>query len=587
MWYILTMPRLSKIFIIFVFLLGLFNLAYALNNDYQSSTSYDSYSQSWQSYKQQNNIKTENYVQQSWWSKTFSNVTNLLADIGASINKALNNIASFFTSAYNSIKNVFVKTPEIKTNLDTAPPKDINASSTKNINTDLNKSLSNKNTTIDTAKTQGTQKNNPYANLVDKPWNDPRAVGVPQISPVYQKIEAEYAARDKWVADQQGEGKLADTKPMDVRVGAGLAPAQSQDIAAISQQDVAVISPMQITHPDPGIMPAERWENIKNTQIVRDAEQSQNHLSQAKTLVADTIKFTKEDWKNNNNLVDSSGKGFIEGFARDVKNEDLYTPVQKFFQEKSNQLNDVTVSAIKGLNVAYANPNSEKGFLKIADQISIGTMKGCVVVGAVLAQGALDVGKFGSEIPQIMASLTLAQDNFKVGDTKSAMRNIGEALGGVGREAARATVIGSLFKGVGNVLTNKVLVDRVVSVNEAKCILTKNGFSPNIAKDFIGSFDGQINSRLINSGEKFLRYTDSPNSQGNFLSKYVFDDSRNSVASLNLTPYNNQAKYVQVVTAIQDSIALEGRVAGGSVRQTLITNRKAFKFDIGEALIYE
>ena len=315
-----------------------------------------------------------------------------------------------------------------------------------------------------------------------------------QVSPTYQKIEAEYAARDKWVASQQAEGKLADTKPAEIldSVKATQVITQPQQL---DQQDIAVISPMQITHPDPGIMPAERWENIKNTLPVNAIEQKQTPLVQAKAFVNDTIQFAKADWANNNNAGDSFSKGLIEGFARDVKNEDSYTPVQKFFQEKSNQINSATLSAIKGLDVAYANPNGEKRFLQLADQISIGTMKGCIVAGSVVAQTLLDVGKFGSEIPKIMANAVLATDSLKTGDYKQALRYTGDALGGVGREAARLSVVGSVISN-----TRSISALNAASKIAADFYVTPQGVAiPANGYRYISATSPQLSS-IINNG---------------------------------------------------------------------------------------
>ena len=98
------MSRLSKLLSIFIFSLVLANSGYAWNNDYQSSQNYDSYSQSWNSYKQQNNIKTEAYVQQSWWSKTITNVGNFFSSAANTISKIATNVGSFFTNAQTALK---------------------------------------------------------------------------------------------------------------------------------------------------------------------------------------------------------------------------------------------------------------------------------------------------------------------------------------------------------------------------------------------------------------------------------------------------------------------------------------------------
>jgi hypothetical protein len=289
--------------------------AHAWDNDYQATNTYDNYSQSWQNYKQQNNINTQPVYQQSWWNSAVNSVSNFFADVGSAVNNVLNNIGNFFTSVYNNVYDFFIKPSETKTNLATAPPvgKDavsdagvINHAPTLDTKQNLSTNISDT-VKADSYKTQTTQKDNPYAYLTaEKACYDPRAAGLPEMSDAYQAIVKEYDARDKWVADQQAqsEGKLVDST-----VGAGLAPARTQDSDAINrvstisqpaaiskntldQNTVKTITPLQATPAQPDIIPVGSRE-VLNAQEPYVKNIAPNNF--ADFIAADYNKFNNWD----------------------------------------------------------------------------------------------------------------------------------------------------------------------------------------------------------------------------------------------------------------------------------------------------
>ena len=284
--------------------------ASAWNNDYSPSQSYDSYSQSWQNYKQQNNINTQTAYQQSWWNSAINSIGNFFSSVGNFVSNVVTNIGNFCTNIYNNVHDFFIKTPEIKANLATAPPtKEPDAINRVSTSSDITKSLSDRNNINDTAKAdtykaQTNQKNNPYAYLTaEKACYDPRAAGLSQFSSQYQAIEAEYAARDKWVASQQtqqaGEGKLADAGVKTIPEP----PVNDTNIVSINQKDISVIAPAQVTHPDPSIMPAESWDRVKQTLPVDNTAPKQTILTttpQKETYIVplDIDKYNPEEIKN-------------------------------------------------------------------------------------------------------------------------------------------------------------------------------------------------------------------------------------------------------------------------------------------------
>ena len=120
----------------------------------------------------------------------------------------------------------------------------------------------------------------------------------------------------------------------------------------------------------------------------------------------------------------------------------------------------------------------------------------------------------------------------------------------------------------------------VVSKAEAQELLVSKGFNSLRAESFVESFEGPISARETQVGERFLRYTDNPTGKGSFLTTTKFDTPTDAVKGLALEDYGNQATYVQEVTVRQQSLVLEGRIAGGGkgIGQTVITDPAAFEF---------
>jgi len=76
--------------------------AHAWDNNYSQDNTYDSYSQSWDNYKQQNNINTQQAAQQSW----IDNAYNWVSNVAKNISDAICNFASnVVVPAYDAVKN--------------------------------------------------------------------------------------------------------------------------------------------------------------------------------------------------------------------------------------------------------------------------------------------------------------------------------------------------------------------------------------------------------------------------------------------------------------------------------------------------
>jgi hypothetical protein len=142
----------------------------------------------------------------------------------------------------------------------------------------------------------------------------------------------------------------------------------------------------------------------------------------------------------------------------------------------------------------------------------------------------------------------------------------------------------SLYRGGSSFFANQGLRrSTVISVERAQQFMMENGFTPERAADFLGAFDGPITARIVEPGESFLRYTDTANSRGSFLTTTRFTSPADAVQGLYLSPYGNNASLLQSVSAIDRSIVLEGGVANGAngVQQTLVIDRSAFQYGAG------
>jgi hypothetical protein len=100
-------------------------------SDYRVNPGYDGYSQSWQSYKQQNPVKTNanatfngasNVWEKigNWFSSAVSSMGNFLKNVAVNTYRAVKN---FSINIYNNVHNFFVKAPDIRINTATAPPR--------------------------------------------------------------------------------------------------------------------------------------------------------------------------------------------------------------------------------------------------------------------------------------------------------------------------------------------------------------------------------------------------------------------------------------------------------------------------------
>lgn len=326
--------------LVVLFSLGGVFPAHTWNDDYQASNTYDSYSQPWQTFKQQNNINTQPVYHQSWWSSTINSISNFLADGGSAINNALNSVGNFFTTVCNNVHDFFIKPPDTNVGAGQAPPvgKDavldagvLNHAPTLDTKQNLSTNISDTAKT-DAYKTQTTQKDNPYAYLTaEKACYDPRAAGLPEMSDAYQAIVKEYAARDQWVAEQQGqsEGKLVDSP-----VGAGLAPSRVQDPGAASQ--VSTIS-------QPTTIP----KNTINQDTVKTITPLQATPAQADIISVGSREVLNAQESHSKDIVSNKFFDFIAVSYNQFNNWDtLNGSRQGFFERRSVTM---TSSAVGGV----------------------------------------------------------------------------------------------------------------------------------------------------------------------------------------------------------------------------------------------
>ena len=95
---------------------------HAWDNNYSQDNTYDSYSQSWDNYKQQNNINTQQAAQRSWIDNAYNWVSNVAKNISDTIcNFASNVVAPAYDAVKNFVSNIcttvsnYFNPPETKT----------------------------------------------------------------------------------------------------------------------------------------------------------------------------------------------------------------------------------------------------------------------------------------------------------------------------------------------------------------------------------------------------------------------------------------------------------------------------------------
>ncbi|MBP9865087.1 MAG: hypothetical protein KBC91_01645 [Candidatus Omnitrophica bacterium] len=145
---------------------------------------------------------------------------------------------------------------------------------------------------------------------------------------------------------------------------------------------------------------------------------------------------------------------------------------------------------------------------------------------------------------------------------------------------SQAARLGSRFGEAGvNVSSTGVKI----SSNNAIRLLVSRGLSMDRAKEFVSSFEGPLSIRRASPTEIFTRYSNFEKSQGSFLTKSYFYNTRDAVNELVLQPYGNKATFMQLVQSPKTPLIIEGQIRGSSTaqRQYLI-NQNDFLFSRGK-----
>jgi hypothetical protein len=353
--------------------------AYAYNNDYGSSPAYDSYSQSWQSYKQQNNINTQPTYQQTWWNSAVNSIGNFFSGVTQAVTNFVTNVGNFFNNIVTSVQNFFVKTPDIKANQATAPPDLASIQSSGVINhaptLDSSRSLSvpsqdgtYRNERTDTATKT---KDNPYAYLTaEKACYDPRAAGLPEMSDAYQAIVKEYAARDQWVAQRKVQsvdvGAIGQS-PVALDASSAV-PAIDQPVAipknTINQDTVKTITPLQVTPAQPDIIPVGSREvlsaapsTVKNTLITVESHDNIQYILDKEVTGIDrntALTNIKTAFAGHNDLSQVSLGNKIAEYMGVVGREKIVDSVLNFFAKGASDALDLC--GVKNFIQTSVNP---------------------------------------------------------------------------------------------------------------------------------------------------------------------------------------------------------------------------------------
>jgi RHS repeat-associated protein len=148
----------------------------------------------------------------------------------------------------------------------------------------------------------------------------------------------------------------------------------------------------------------------------------------------------------------------------------------------------------------------------------------------------------------------------------------------------KGPIAGALKSGGREVATRGLARSAVVSPARAEELLRKYGASPKQARNFVTSFEGPITARIVETGEKFGRFTGDAESKGHFLTKSAFASPAEAKQALGLQKFSNPATLHQEVAAGSRTVVLEGGIKGGrkGVRQSLIVDHSKFNFGKGE-----
>ncbi len=150
--------------------------------------------------------------------------------------------------------------------------------------------------------------------------------------------------------------------------------------------------------------------------------------------------------------VEAFGKGFAEASLGDTHEDDAYLPTHRWANQATQDYRDKSSRYREALDDMDKEADKEKGLKKITDKAKIKATKAAVAGSNLLAEAALDIPKAGQDLPEAGRNTADAAKKLAKGDLKGALRSGGRAVGLLGREAGRLSIVGGISRKAGKKL---------------------------------------------------------------------------------------------------------------------------------------
>lgn len=562
--------------------------------------------------------------QTNWFSNAMSNVSNFMANVG-------NSIKNFASNVTNFIQNVakFIAHP-IQSIKDW-----MNDSSAPNVEIKQNEQLS---TDLDQAKELETKLNDDTAifksgeftkdeidQIVAAKWLESKGNEIPEstkeLIQKYEKVKAEYNS----TTEKSELIEPANQSPAQNQEPQAKANPKAQEISNV--QNPTRLSQAQMDAMNNNVQLAQTAPTLEKEDMVSFAKVKQenpkllnvdNLKNKTKSLVnssvaigKDTAKEIVNNWDKNDNSAESFSKGLIDGaiLGNDTTIDDSYWAHQKLAFKAEEGLANVADTAYAYYNDLDSKADSyDNSIAKFGLNAVAKSGKALTFAGTVLGGTVIDVFKFGTEINSIARSCGEAKANFAMGNNKAGWRAVGQALGGVTKEAGRVAIVvsaaGTALKKAGKTTAKTAInnlddtADDVVKtivnkaddytplvksnlgeIKKASNELKKIGYNKVDRRKILSSFDlGTVRIKQADVNSFGLRYYDGVKAQAK--GQYLFDtfpQSRKSLAlkkSWNDMTNFKQWKIKDGASFIEGNAASQGvRLSGGS-KQKFVIDRK-------------
>ncbi|OPY57938.1 MAG: hypothetical protein A4E56_03458 [Pelotomaculum sp. PtaU1.Bin065] len=200
--------------------------------------------------------------------------------------------------------------------------------------------------------------------------------------------------------------------------------------------------------------------------------------------------------------IEAFGKGFTEASLGDTHEQDAYLPTHRWANQATQDYRDKSSRYREALDDMDKEADKEKGLKKITDKAKIKATKAAVAGSNLLAEAALDIPKAGQDLPEAGRNTADAAKKLAKGDFKGALRSGGRAVGLLGREAGRLSIVGGISRKAGK----KLLKEGEEEIAErAGTIARKEVYNARTSKEETQSVLNGIKPELMAKDSRFGR----------------------------------------------------------------------------------